>query len=177
MSEAKPKLLAPPALSLGLAGVRPTGRASRPAAVPAVAPGTARAKRYRAKLAVTDFAIIIATVGASYFARFGLGDDIAITADCWLLSALIVLTWVASLAAYHTRDARVVGVGLTEYKAVVHSSFLAFGLLAVLFLVLKIDIARGFFVVALPVGVMGLTGCRWLWRQWLTKQREFGNYL
>jgi exopolysaccharide biosynthesis polyprenyl glycosylphosphotransferase len=177
LTEVKPKLVTPPALTLGLAGVRPVGSSTRTASPSKVAPGTAWAKRYRAKLVVTDFVIIVATVGASYFARFGLGEEVAITGEYLALSALIVGTWVASLAAYHTRDARVVGVGLAEYKQVVHASFLTFGLLAVIFLVLKIDIARGFFVVALPVGLVGLMGSRWLWRQWLTKQREFGNYL
>ena len=45
---------------------------------------------------------------------------------------------------------RVVGIGVTEYKRVVNASAITFGLLAIVFLVAKVDIARGYFVLALP---------------------------
>jgi exopolysaccharide biosynthesis polyprenyl glycosylphosphotransferase len=54
---------------------------------------------------------------------------------------------------------------------------ITFGLLAILFLVAKIDIARGYFIVALPAGMAGVLFSRWLWRQWLIRQRTFDHYL
>ena len=41
----------------------------------------------------------------------------------------------------------------------------------------KVDIARGYFVLALPVGAVGLVGSRWIWRRWLLGQRRFDHYL
>lgn len=176
MSELKQKLYAPSILGLSKTRSRrviaeaATDRAG-------VAPGATWASRYQTKLVVTDIAIIVATVALSFFARFGLEESVVITADYWFVTGLIVVTWITILGVAHTRDSRVVGVGVTEYKRVVNASALTFGLLAVAFLILKIDVARGFFIVALPLGIAGLTGSRWLWRQWLTRQREFGHYL
>ncbi|WP_108248967.1 sugar transferase [Planctomonas deserti] len=170
--------LSPSVPTIDLAGIRALGSAGRRAATASpTAPGTAWSKRYRGKLVVSDTLIILLTVVTAFIARFGVEESVELSADYWAIAALIVVTWIASMASYHTRDSRVLGVGVTEYKRVVHASGLTFGLLAVVFLVLKIDIARGFFIVALPLGVAGLAGSRWLWRQWLTKQREFGNYL
>ena len=43
--------------------------------------------------------------------------------------------------------------------------------------VLNIDIARGFFALALPAGLAGLLAARWSLRQWLSRQRVHGHYL
>jgi len=71
----------------------------------------------------------------------------------------------------------VLGLGVGEYKLVVHASALAFGMLAILFLVLRVDFAAEYFLLALPVGLGALVLDRWLWRKWLLRQRAFGHYL
>lgn len=143
--------------------------------------GNAMAKRYRTRLVATDLTIIIASVVAAFFARFGAGAVstplAGFSAGYLIISGLIVVTWIIAISAYRTRDARVVGVGATEYKRVIAASALTFGLLAIFFVISKIDIARGFFIVALPLGLAGLLVSRWAWRQWLTRQRRFGRYL
>ena len=68
-------------------------------------------------------------------------------------------------------------LGVGEYKLVVHASALAFGMLAILFLVLRVDFAAEYFLLALPVGLGALVLDRWLWRKWLLRQRAFGHYL
>ena len=150
-------------------------------AVSGSAAGTAWARRYRTKLRITDTAIILVAIVTALLVRFGSEDSTlwlgAITPDYWVISAIIAVTWIGILGAYHTRDARVVGIGATEYKRVVNASALTFGLLAIGFLIFKVDIARGYFIVALPLGMLGLTAGRWLWRKWLTQQRQFGHYL
>ncbi|MFF1574831.1 sugar transferase [Leifsonia sp. NPDC058292] len=139
------------------------------------------ARQYRARLFITDTAIILASTIGAMFLRFGFDEAGAQFAgfrtDYFTLSLLIAVTWMFTLGVYHTRDARVVGVGVVEYKRVVNGSALTFGLLAIVFLVAKVDIARGYFVLALPVGVLGVLFSRWLWRQWLIRQRMFDHYL
>ncbi len=139
------------------------------------------AQQYRTRLVVTDFSIIVGSVVAAFFARFGTQDlsvpFAGLSAGYWLVAGLIILTWIVILGAYRTRDARVVGVGAVEYKRVLAASALTFGVLAIAFFILKVDIARGFFIVALPLGVASLMVSRWAWRQWLTRQRAFGRYL
>ena len=41
----------------------------------------------------------------------------------------------------------------------------------------RFDVARGYFAIALPLGLVLLTGSRWLWRKWLNQQRSRGEYL
>jgi exopolysaccharide biosynthesis polyprenyl glycosylphosphotransferase len=148
--------------------------------VDALSAGLVWAKRYRARLQFTDISIIIVAVGSAFLARFGGADPIApgaFHADYWSISALIVGAWILTLGVFHTRDSRVVGVGVAEYRQVMNASALTFGLLAIGFLIFRVDIARGYFVLALPLGVIGLMLERWLWRKWLLRQRRFGHYL
>src|SRR3954452_23394539 len=154
----------------------------RPRLVPNIAPTAlqglsskrAWAKLYRYRLLATDTAIILlATIGA-VFVRFGFDDVTSATTSGFqleyvYLSLVIAATWLFTLSVYHTRDARVVGMGVSEYRRVVSASAITFGVLAIFFLVAKVDIARGYFIVALPVGMTGVLFSRWLWRHWLIR--------
>lgn len=151
------------------------------AAIPGLSSERTWAKLYRYRLLATDTAIILAATIGAVFVRFGF-DEAAVPTpgfhlDYLYLSLIIAGTWMFTLAAYHTRDARVVGLGVSEYRRVVSATAITFGLLAILFLVAKVDIARGYFIVALPAGMGGVLFSRWLWRHWLIRQRSFDHYL
>ncbi|MFE4467795.1 sugar transferase [Leifsonia sp. NPDC056824] len=140
------------------------------------------ARHYRYRLLATDTALILLSTIGAIFVRFGFEDTPTTTGegfrvDYLTVSLLIAATWMFALTAYHTRDPRVVGVGVTEYRRVVAATAITFGLLAIFFLVGKVDIARGYFVLALPLGMGGVLVSRWLWRHWLIKQRTFDHYL
>jgi exopolysaccharide biosynthesis polyprenyl glycosylphosphotransferase len=130
----------------------------------------------------SDVAIVAISVLLAVIFRFGVTmsatlDLLGYPVDYWLVAVAIIATWLFVIGAYRTRDARVVGIGPSEYKRVVTASLLTFGLLAIVFFVFKIEIARGFFIISLPLGLGSLTLSRWLWRQWLTRQRSSGHYL
>ena len=155
------------------------GRASRRPPVQSF-PGSSWARRYRSYLRATDAIIIVVAVLASPLAQWGRQTGIADTfrsGEFWIDAVLLIGVWAALLGGYHTRDPRVVGVGVAEYKGVVHATALVFGLVAVGFAVLGNGVPRGHFMLALPLGVIGLVLSRWLWRKWLTRQRTFGHYL
>ncbi|WP_104132330.1 sugar transferase [Cryobacterium sp. M91] len=139
------------------------------------------ARRYRTKLRLTDVTVIVLAVAVALVFRFGVRGIPAVpgsfSANYWLVSLLIVVTWLVALELFHTRDSRVVGAGAHEYKQVVNASAVTFGMLAIAFLILQVDIARLFFILALPLGVIALVFERWLWRKWLLHQRTFGHYL
>ena len=139
------------------------------------------ARRYRAILAFTDLAVIALAVVAAFIARFWFGETATsfakVASSYWLVTAVIIGTWIVTLSAHHTRDASVVGMGLTEYQGVVKASVLAFGLLAIAFVILKVDVARGYFTLAFPLGICGLLLSRWAWRVWLIRQRRAGSSL
>ncbi|WP_022900962.1 sugar transferase [Humibacter albus] len=136
-------------------------------------------RAYRSRLVMSDAFIVTASVAAAFVLRFGFkSDDLGGLDELyWLITLAVVATWLILLSAFRTRDPRVIGVGFTEYRRVVSASAFAFGSLAIVFLVGKVEIARGFFVLTLPIGVAALTISRWLWRQWLSKQRANGRYL
>lgn len=142
-------------------------------------PGSSWARRYRSYLITTDLVIIVVAVLAAPAAQLSVGASVGQTrsGSFWLDAGLMIAVWAALLGGYHTRDPRVVGVGVAEYKGVVHATALVFGLFAIAFAVFGTSTPRGTFMVALPLGVIGLVLSRWLWRKWLTRQRTFGHYL
>ncbi|MGG7507694.1 sugar transferase [Plantibacter sp. YIM 135249] len=151
------------------------------ASAPAVKSLTQRewALRYRMRLLVSDSVIVVGAILTAFAFRFGIDGTLPDFAQdrYLLLSGLIVAVWLVFLASTRSRDARILGSGVTEYRRVVNSSAFAFGILAITFLILKVDIARGFFILALPIGTLALLVERWLWRKWLVAQRRAGTYL
>ncbi len=150
-----------------------------PVRTKAISAGRREMRRYVGVLAVTDAAVVIGAVGIALIARFGVDpaplDVLGLTSTYWLVGGIVALVWVLALGAYRTRDARVLGSGATEYRRVTGATAMIFGLLAIVFLLLKVDIARGFFVIAFPIGVAVLLAERWLWRRWLIRRRRAGQ--
>jgi len=82
----------------------------------------------------------------------------------------------AVLHTYSTRDSRVLGTGSEEYKNVATASLHLFAFVALGAYIFQVDVARGYILIALPLGVFALLLWRWLWRQWLAVQRRRGRY-
>ena len=143
--------------------------------------GPAWAKHYRAKLRRTDVTVIlVATAAAALAGQAGTTapwDPATLPHGTWAVAGIAAVTWILTLSVFRTRDARVIGVGALEYKLVINASALAFGLLAIAFLLLQVDTARPYFVVTAPLGLTALVLERWLWRKWLLRQRRFGHFL
>jgi exopolysaccharide biosynthesis polyprenyl glycosylphosphotransferase len=145
------------------------------------APERLWARNYRIRVRLTDIATIVLAVTVAFSLRFGI-DAIPTSAriedaQYVLISGAIVVSWLVALIAFGVHDSRVIGVGASEYKRIVNASGTAFGLLAIVFLVLKVDIARGYFMLALPLGTVSLLGVHWAWRRWLISQRTLDHYL
>ena len=140
------------------------------------------ARAYCAKLRLTDVVIIVAATLCAFVIPSGIGGQhrailAPVSHTGWAASGVVVVIWITVMASFHTRDRRIVGAGASEYKRVITASTMTFGLLAIAFLVLDADVARAYFFVSLPLGVLALVTSRWLWRRWLTRQRRFGHYL
>ncbi|MDQ0848572.1 exopolysaccharide biosynthesis polyprenyl glycosylphosphotransferase [Arthrobacter sp. B3I9] len=140
------------------------------------------AKRYRHLLLVADALVITAVTAAAHLTRFGLSTASTVEfgnvrVDYLYISLAIAVAWMLALGLYKSRDTQIVGVGIDEYRRVVSASAMLLGLIALLCFVLNIDVARGFFALALPAGLIGLLVARCSLRQWLTRQRVRGHYL
>lgn len=131
--------------------------------------------QYVIRLAWTDAAIVTMAVCLAQVVRFGAGSAMAPNGDAQvpasLVSVVLGLSWLLSLRAFQTLDRRVVGSGSQEYSRVVTACLALFGVLAMVDLLFRLNIARGFIAIALPAGTLGLLVSRWLWRQWLGHQR------
>lgn len=132
-------------------------------------------------LRITDAAAIGISVASAYVIRFGAEPPAATWWDFEArylgVSTLIFASWIAVLEIYRTRDTRTFGVGGAEYKRVLQATLKLFGALAIAMVILRFDVARGYFAVALPLGLVLLTANRWFWRKWLNRQRTQGRYL
>jgi exopolysaccharide biosynthesis polyprenyl glycosylphosphotransferase len=138
-------------------------------------------RRYSRRVLVTDLLALIWVVFGVQIAWLGFGSALATdTADVKLsyfaISVVVITLWMTGLAVYDTRGPRVIGVGSTEYRLVADSSVRVFGLIAIAAYLLRVDLARGYVLIAFPVGILVLLLSRWMWRQWLVAERKHGGY-
>ena len=137
-------------------------------------------KGFARRVGITDAVVVIATLATAQFLRFG---DVSAefgsygVANYSTLSAAIALCWLAGLWLNRTFSAQVVGVGYEEYQRVVVATLGVFGLVAIVSMLLKLEIARGYLAIALPVGLTLLLLSRWSWRLWLRRKRAAGDYV
>ncbi|MFK5633258.1 MULTISPECIES: sugar transferase [unclassified Ornithinimicrobium] len=145
--------------------------------------GATRARRYlegylRTVLLVDLAVVSLAVLGAQLF-RFGMDlrelQTLYGTINYTVVSLVLVLGWMTALRLQNAYDGRLVGHGVQEYRQVFRASTMLFAILAIASLAFKLDFARGYVLLAFPLGtVMLLTG-RWAARRWLVTQRRSGR--
>jgi exopolysaccharide biosynthesis polyprenyl glycosylphosphotransferase len=139
---------------------------------------------YARRLAITDLLVLVWVVFGVQIAYFGLdANNVAFSGrlnelrfSYYGFSIALIVAWMVMLRLFDTRDYRVLGGGSAEYRAVADSAARLFGLVAVVSYLFQIDIARGYILIALPLGIVVLMLSRWLWRQWLSLKRQTGAY-
>ncbi|WP_432246052.1 sugar transferase [Arthrobacter sp. G.S.26] len=130
------------------------------------------------RLGVVDALVICWAVLGAYIVRFGIEPGFVVVGQelnyMWLSIALGAAWW-WMLGAWSSRQSRILGAGPDEYKRVTAASLWLFGLLAIFSYVFRIETARGYVGIALPVGLGGLLLARWLLRQHLSVERQKGK--
>ncbi|MBL1074052.1 sugar transferase [Nocardia sp. 2] len=140
---------------------------------------------YRRRLRITDALVIAGAVAMAQAIRFGgLNNDARVD---WVgdhdrvgyaaISFLLTFTWLGFLAVGNTWSPTVLGTGPEEYRRLVAATMRLFGLIAIVSLLLRIDFARGYLAIALPVGLLGLILNRLFWRKFAARKRRTGRYL
>ncbi|WP_228386713.1 sugar transferase [Ornithinicoccus halotolerans] len=145
--------------------------------------GRRRLSRYLWALRMLDLGIVVAAVVLAQLIRFGFesatvsaNEPIASGLSYTLLSAALVVGWVGLLHLHGAYDGRLSGHGVQEYRAVVKASGWLFGALAVVGYAAGLDIARGYVLVAFPVGTLLLLLGHWRARRWLVQRRARGEH-
>lgn len=129
-------------------------------------------------LGVVDAFVVVWAVVGAYVVRFGLEPGFVHSGQefgyAWF-SVALALAWWLMLGAWSSRQSRILGSGADEYKRVAAASLWLFGLIAIVSYVIRVDTARGYVGIALPVGLAGLLLARWLLRQHLNVARQNGG--
>lgn len=130
------------------------------------------------RLRVVDAFVVAWAVTGAFVVRFGVEPAFVVSGQeltYLFLSVGLAVAWWLMLGAWNSRQTRVLGAGADEYKRVAAATLWLFGLVAIVSYVLRIDTARGYVGIALPVGLAGLLLSRWLIRQHLNVARQGGR--
>lgn len=133
-------------------------------------------------IVVTDLVAVSIAVGVAQWLRFSsLNEPLATTVPVvgrvsyLLISVLFASAWMTALMLADSRSVPILGSGPLEYKRVLSASFGLFGMIAITSYLLRLELARGYLLASLPLGVTLLLLSRWLCRQWLVRQRLRGR--
>lgn len=141
-------------------------------------------KAYARRLIITDFLVLAWVIFGVQIAWFGFDSaDVAfhdnegqLAVNYTAISVILLVSWMTSLSVYGTRESRTIGTGSQEYRLIADGAVRLFGLLAIVAFLFQINLARGYVLIAFPLGLAVLVFSRWMWRQWLGVKRARGEY-
>ncbi|TKV57348.1 sugar transferase [Nakamurella flava] len=137
--------------------------------------------RLRTRLLLTDTATVVLVVFASQALRISDRTQVVVdgfgSINYWAISTLLSALWIASLAIFGAYDKNILGAGASEYGRIGKASFYLFGFTAIVSYLLQAEVARSYLMIALPLGLFGLIGGRWVWRRLLAEYRRSGSHL
>ncbi|MFZ4893081.1 sugar transferase [Plantibacter sp. Mn2098] len=138
---------------------------------------------YAIRLVVTDALVLIWVVFGVQLVWFDFDTESVSVTNAFpvainytVITVAIIASWLLLLSIFGTREYRVIGNGNAEYRLLTDASIRLFGLVAIVAFLFKIDLARGYILVAFPLGIAVLLFSRWMWRQWLHVQRLQGKF-
>lgn len=152
-----------------------------PSSVARALPSSGWKRKYSHILIWADMVAVVLSVGFAQWVRFGQlpgGVSPALNHRVTYLevSTVITIGWLAALAINNSRSPRVLGSGVEEYRRVLISTVSTFGTVGIVSMLFKLEIARGYLMVALPSGVFLLFLTRWTARKIIFKaRRDFGR--
>lgn len=130
---------------------------------------------YSRRLLAIDLAGVLLAVGLAQWLRFGgLAGEVSTVryVDYTMISVAIAVLWMAALSINNSRSTRIIGSGEEEYRRVWMATLSVFGGVAIVSMLFKLEIARGYLVIALPAGLLFLGFSRWAARQVVARARE-----
>ena len=93
----------------------------------------------------------------------------------WVAGPLMLVAWIAIIAALGGYRERLFGSGVDEYKIVLHATLITAGLTGVASYLTKFELSRGFYVLVFSLGSVFLASQRLLLRRALHRARRAGR--
>jgi exopolysaccharide biosynthesis polyprenyl glycosylphosphotransferase len=129
-------------------------------------------------LRVTDVLVVLGAVVIAQWIRFGsIPGPAAFDLLSSAVSLSVALVWSSCIAIYRAREPRILGSGPEEYRRVAAGTVFAFGAIAIWSMLTKMDLARGYVAIAMPLGLTGLLVGRRLARYIVAKKRRRGKFM
>ncbi|MFB2580904.1 sugar transferase [Herbiconiux sp. P15] len=139
---------------------------------------------YARRLFVTDLLVLAWVIFGVQIAWFGFDssnvavrDNASLAVSYTAISVIILIAWMIILQVYGTRGYRVVGTGTQEYRLIADGTMRLFGMVAIVAFLFQVSFARGYVLIAFPLGLAVLIFSRWMWRQWLAMKRTQGSFV
>lgn len=138
-------------------------------------------QRYSRRLGAVDLVGVLVAVSLAHWLRFGAlpGPESVYKYSNYLpVSIAIAVIWLLTLSINHSRSKRIIGSGAEEYRRVWAGTAAVFGSVAIVSMLLKLEIARGYLMIALPAGIVLLGLGRWAARRMVVRARQkHGHYI
>ncbi len=128
-----------------------------------------------------DAVAIILSMITAQLVRFGADSHAQLTSgqfdpNYWMISLVLTVVWWLAIGSSGSRNIRVLGTGIEEYKDVTRATVYFFGGIAIFSYAFQLSTARGYVGIALPVGIVLLVIGRWAVSKWVRKNRRVGNF-
>jgi exopolysaccharide biosynthesis polyprenyl glycosylphosphotransferase len=125
---------------------------------------------------MVDLVLVSASSMIALAARFGNTGQSIRGIPYVDLGFLLVPIWLCALAGARAYEIRVLGIGEDEYKRIIGASWWLMAVIAVVAYSFKLQFARGFVAIVLPVGTVMLLVGRYAQRKWLHHWRRRGRF-
>ncbi|MEO3822401.1 sugar transferase [Actinomadura sp. B10D3] len=129
---------------------------------------------YRRLALCLDFASMLMAGVIAFVLRFP-GVPTELNAPYVALTVVLPVVWVPTLVLCRAYQPRYVGVGYEEFHRVLRAGFILTAAVAIVAYATKTEVARGYVVMALPLGTFLALVERYRLRKWLHKKRWNGE--
>ena len=130
--------------------------------------------RYRRKAKWLDVLSMLMAGVIAFVLRFP-GVPTGLNRPYVALTVLLPVVWLPTLALCRAYQPRYIGVGYEEFHRVIRAGFILTATVAILAYATKTEVARGYVVMALPLGTFLALLARYRLRKWLHKKRWNGQ--
>jgi exopolysaccharide biosynthesis polyprenyl glycosylphosphotransferase len=156
------------------------GAARRPADLASSDDAAAQRRRWRnvyvRRILVSDLVCAAVAGGAGFLVRFGSADSRPAEPTVWM-TILLPFVWLLSMSIARTYEERFLWEGPEEFRRILLAAALLLAIVGTVSWAVKLEVARGLIVVALPLAMVLTLVQRYGWRRWLRARRRRGLHL